>query len=62
MTGFVMRQLGRIHALSDRVDWGMWRLDVVDMDGRRIDTLLITPLPSCIANGKAEPEVASLPS
>jgi putative hemolysin len=43
VAGFVMLQLGHIHALSDHVDWGMWRLDVVDMDGRRIDTLLIPP-------------------
>jgi Mg2+/Co2+ transporter CorC len=57
MTGFVMRQLGRIHALSDQVNWGRWRFDVVGMDGRRIDTPLSTPPPSCIPNGKAEPEV-----
>jgi putative hemolysin len=55
MTGFVMRQLGRIHALSDRVDWGMWHFDVVDMDGRRIDTLLVTPVPASAPNGKAGP-------
>jgi hypothetical protein len=51
------QQLGRIHALLDQVDWGGWRFDVVGMNGRRIDPLLITPPPSCIQHGKAEPEV-----
>jgi putative hemolysin len=58
VAGFVMLQLGRIPAPSDHVAWGEWRLEVVDMDGRRIDTLLVTPVPSSAADGKAEPEVA----
>jgi putative hemolysin len=62
VAGFVMTQLGRIPAPSDHVAWGGWRLEVMDMDGRRIDTLLVTPVPSSAADGKAEPEDASRPS
>jgi putative hemolysin len=62
VAGFVMLQLGRIPAPSDHVDWGGWRFEVMDMDGRRIDKLLVTPVPSSAPRGKAEPEDASRPS
>lgn len=43
--GFVMHQLGRIPAVSESfVCWG-WRWEVVDMDGRRVDKVLVAPLP-----------------
>jgi putative hemolysin len=61
-TGFVMMQLGRVPAPADRVDWGGWRFAVADMDGRRIETLPIPPVPSSGLDGKAEPEDASRPS
>lgn len=43
LAGFVMAQLGRVPKEGDRVTWRGWNLEVVDMDGRRIDKLLITP-------------------
>jgi putative hemolysin len=44
--GFVMARLGRVPAAGDRVDWGGLRFEVVDMDGRRVDKVLATPLGS----------------
>ena len=35
--GFVFRQMGRIPAVADAFDWNGLRLEVVDMDGKRID-------------------------
>jgi len=42
--GFVMTQLGRIPATAEHFAWGGWRFEVVDMDGHRVDQVLVTPL------------------
>jgi putative hemolysin len=44
--GFVMHQLGRIPAVSEAFEWGGLRYEVVDMDGRRVDKVLVRPLTS----------------
>jgi putative hemolysin len=43
--GFVMSQLGRIPAVGDTTDWDGLRFEVVDMDGRRVDRVLVSPEP-----------------
>jgi CBS domain containing-hemolysin-like protein len=45
LAGFVIYQLGRIPATGDALVAEGWRLEVIDMDGRRIDKVLATPLP-----------------
>ncbi|MGE3277037.1 MAG: hemolysin family protein [Vicinamibacterales bacterium] len=42
LAGFIMTRLGRIPRTSDGCDWGGFRFEVVDMDGRRIDKVLVT--------------------
>jgi putative hemolysin len=42
--GFVMTQLGRIPAVADHFVWGDRRFEVVDMDGHRVDKVLVTPM------------------
>jgi len=42
--GLVMDRLGRIPSVGDRFDWGGLRFEVVDMDRRRVDRLLVAPL------------------
>lgn len=44
--GFVMERLGRVPALGDSFEWHGWRWEVVDMDFRRVDKVLATPLHS----------------
>ncbi len=39
--GFVMTMLGRIPSPSDNFEWGDLRIEVLDMDGNRIDKLLV---------------------
>lgn len=39
--GLVMTILGRIPAVSDSFEWDGWRFEVVDMDGRRVDKVLV---------------------
>jgi putative hemolysin len=38
-----MAGLGRVPAPGDRLTWRGLRLEVLDMDGRRVDKLLVTP-------------------
>ncbi len=39
--GFVVTQLGKIPAAADAFEWDGWRFEVVDMDRRRVDKVLI---------------------
>ena len=43
MGGFVMSHLGRIPATGDYFDWGGMRYEVVDMDGLRVDKVIVIP-------------------
>jgi putative hemolysin len=43
--GFVMAQLGRIPSAADHFEWGQFRFEVVDMDGHRVDKVLVAPIP-----------------
>jgi putative hemolysin len=43
LAGLVLRAMGRIPAPGDCADAHGWRFEVVDMDGRRIDKLLVRP-------------------
>jgi len=42
--GMVMDLLGRVPAAGDRFERDGYSFEVVDMDGRRVDKVLITPL------------------
>lgn len=42
--GFVLAQMGRVPAVGEHFEWGGWRFEVVDMDGRRIDRVLVARL------------------
>ncbi|MBN9499365.1 MAG: HlyC/CorC family transporter [Alphaproteobacteria bacterium] len=41
VAGLVLHRLGRLPQTGERVEIGEWTLEVVDMDGRRIDKLLV---------------------
>jgi putative hemolysin len=42
--GLVMAQLDRIPELGDKFEWDDFRFEVIDMDGHRVDKVLVTPL------------------
>ena len=44
--GFVMTFLGRVPSAGDRFEWAEISFEVVDMDGRRVDKVLIVPASS----------------
>jgi putative hemolysin len=41
--GFVMHTLGRVPVVADHFEWNGWRLEVVDMDRKRVDKVLVAP-------------------
>jgi putative hemolysin len=42
--GFVTALLGRIPSEGDDIHWNQYRFEILDMDGLRVDKVLITPL------------------
>jgi putative hemolysin len=44
MGGFVVTQLGRIPTAAEHFDWQGMRFEVMDMDGNRVDKVLVVPL------------------
>jgi putative hemolysin len=44
LAGFVMKKIGRIPVAGDYFEWLGYRFEVVDMDGRRVDKVLVAPL------------------
>lgn len=45
VAGFVVSLLGRVPRVADRVESKGFRFEIVDMDGRRVDKLLVVKLP-----------------
>jgi len=43
LAGMIMLLLGRLPITTDRVDWEGWRFEVVDMDGKRVDKVMVAP-------------------
>jgi len=46
LSGFVMTSLGRVPQTADHFEWNGLRFEVMDMDGRRVDKVLVTTLPA----------------
>jgi putative hemolysin len=43
--GYAMMRMGRVPSAGDRFEAGGLRFEIVDMDGRRVDKILVTALP-----------------
>lgn len=50
VAGLVMAISGHLPQVGERVECGAWQLEVVDLDGRRIDKVLVSPLPANAAH------------
>ena len=44
LSGMLMLMLGRMPQTGDTVTWENWRFEVIDMDGKRVDKVLATPI------------------
>jgi putative hemolysin len=42
--GYLMARLNRVPMVADRVTAGDWRFEIVEMDGRRVDRVLVAPV------------------
>ncbi|MEI6668936.1 MAG: hemolysin family protein [Acidobacteriota bacterium] len=51
--GFVMMSLGRIPKVTDRFDWNHLRFEVMDMDGKRVDKVLVARVPPASPDAQA---------
>ena len=45
LSGFIMMSLGRVPQPTDHFEWNGLKFEVVDMDGRRVDKVLVTTIP-----------------
>jgi putative hemolysin len=45
LSGFVMVSLGRVPQTADQFEWQGLNFEVIDMDGHRVDKVLVTTLP-----------------
>ncbi len=54
LAGMIMLLLGRLPASADHVDWEGWRFEVVDLDGKRVDKVLVTRGPEPVAETSTE--------
>ena len=45
LAGFVLYRLGRVPRIADHFEWNDLRCEIVDMDGNRIDRVLVMPRP-----------------
>jgi putative hemolysin len=59
LAGFVMARLGRIPHTADSFEYAGYRFEVVDMDGRRVDKVMVTRVTSLQSPATAPPSPAS---
>ena len=55
--GFVMMRLGRIPAVADHFEWAGLRFEVMDMDERRVDKVLVAPIEATIGGRRHGPSL-----
>jgi len=41
VAGFIMTHLGRLPVTGDHIHWGKYRFEIIDMDGNRVDKILM---------------------
>lgn len=44
LAGFMIKRLEKFPAIGDKFEWSGYIFEVVDMDGKRVDEILVTPL------------------
>ncbi len=45
LAGFMLTHMGHLPQMGEHFDWEGFRFEVVDLDGRRIDRVMVSPLP-----------------
>ncbi len=53
LAGMIMLLLGRLPRTTDKVEWDGWRFEVVDLDGKRVDKVLVSrSSPEAVVNSR----------
>jgi len=52
LAGMIMLLLGRLPATTDVVEWDTWRFEVIDLDGKRVDKVLVSRIAPTEDEGK----------
>ena len=55
--GFVFTQMGRVPSVAEHFEWNDLRFEVVDMDGKRIDKVLVTSIAKLTTEAAVKPEL-----
>ena len=55
LAGMVMLLLGRLPQTTDVVEWDAWRFEVVDLDGKRVDKVLVSRIAPTDQPGNKSP-------
>ncbi len=55
LSGFMMVSLGRVPQTADHFEWHGLRFEIVDMDGHRVDKVLVTTLPKPPSGNQPQP-------
>ncbi|NJL89378.1 MAG: HlyC/CorC family transporter [Coleofasciculaceae cyanobacterium SM2_1_6] len=58
LAGLVITHLGRIPTAADHFDWQDFRFEVMDMDGNRVDKILVMPVPASSDAKTSSPRTA----
>jgi putative hemolysin len=56
LSGMMMWLIGKVPRTGDITEWQGWRLEVVDLDGNRIDKVMASRLPEPASEDEAEPQ------
>lgn len=59
LAGMILFMLGRMPQETDTVYWDSWKFEIVDMDGRRIDKVLVSRVETPLGSEQDEPSQAS---
>jgi len=62
LSGFVMLNLGRVPESADKFEWSGLRFEVMDMDGKRVDKVLVTIVPKVTDSKKIDEYDSNSPS
>lgn len=46
LAGFMIKRFGKLPKIAEKFEWGGYIFEVVDMDGKRVDEVLVTPVKS----------------
>lgn len=44
LAGFMIKRLGKLPAVAEKFEWDNYVFEVVDMDGKRVDKVLVSPI------------------